>query len=245
MLGSPIPGSSNPYIAGVVGRAAAYIAHERCGRVRVSVRGLPQRVGAAVKSYWARMLEDSGIGACTRVEVASHRGLPPSGLYSAVTAFLVRSMVSPDGGDPMEVVEVARHADQPLSEWPGVIDALRLASLYDGLVVYRNEEEYFKVSSESPRGLGYKYSRTAREPRLLRDRVGAEVYSALIHLMGVSVVEAARGVMEGLGVWESLSRFLPIHSGVTEAVWGVRTPEGECVASPGLPGRFEVLCRGV
>jgi len=210
------------------------------------VKGVPPRIGSAIRSYWGKMLEDAGIAACTRVRVEGYEEATPSGLYSALTAFLVYSVISGNGGaEAIDVVEVARHGDNVSGEWPGVIDALRLASLSGGVIVYRNNEEYLKVSSGRLRGLHYRYSKRADRPRVHRSSVGAEVYSALIHLMGVSVVEAARGLAGGGDAWSTISRFLPIHLGVSEAVWGIRVGRGNCIASPGLPKVFEVVCYGV
>ena len=209
------------------------------------MEGLQRAIAGMVRDYWIRMLEDSGIGACTSIRVDPVGGLPPSGLYSALTAYLVLSVIgSEEGGGLVEVLEVARHADDSTEEWPGVVDALRMASLSKGPVVYRNDEEYMKLPAQVPGGLSYARTMKAGRPLITRESVGSEVYSALIHLMGVSVVEAARSMMDTGDFWSPVSRFLPIHAGVAEAVWGIKYKRG-CLPSPGIPGRFEVLCHVV
>ena len=235
----------NPYIAGIAGSVKAEILHEKCARTVVVVKGLPRAITAMLKTYWNRMLEDSGIEMCSTVRVELARRLPPSGLYSGLTAYLVHSIVGHDSGvDLIETLEVARHADGSSKDWPGVLDALRLASLSKGPVVYRSDDEYMKLPAKALDGLSHEYTRRAEAPLVTRESVGSEVYSGLIHLMGVSVVEAARRILDTGDFWLPVARFLSIHAGMAEAVWGI-SYKRNCIPSPGIPRRFEVLCRDV
>jgi len=237
LLGVPIPDSENPVIAAPVAKADVVI--EVLEGVRCSD---PKDTVEEFAYNLARGLE---MEACPRARVKAGQGAPRGGLYAAVTAAMAYQVARWFGEalDVLELVELARLAE-PLAvdkQWTPVIDALRFSALQGAPAVYRNEEEYSTLPSGEP--LSLRSVEMARpKARVDRDSLGSDPYNALIHLMGVTVLEAALQSRESESLASTLIRLKPIHDAVALAVWGL-TPRGDCIWSPGLPGEFELLCR--
>jgi len=120
-----------------------------------------------------------------------------------------------------------------------VVDALRYNVIEAGVTVYRNEEEHYRLAD----GIAKAESRgTVRvgDARVTKESVGSDVYSALVHTMGVAVLEATLRIGDDRPVPEAIRPMIPVHEGIAKAVWGLSLDE--CMPSPGLPYTVERLC---
>ncbi len=242
VLGVPLAESENPFLATPLTPLEAEIRVGECEgqEVRVSPRG---GVYDLVSSFARALLEGLGGGLCIEAEYRLEGEAPPSGVYAAATTLMVHALARYHGDTlaPYEILEVARLAD-PLekpSGWQYVLDALRYSVVTGRTVVYRNEEEYGEISGPL-KGIAYSETLQAGPQRLSRDHIGPDPYNALVHLVGVSVLEAAVRLREGggAGSLKGISRLL---TAISSTLWGLRVP-GDCGLSPGLPGQFEVVC---
>ncbi len=241
VLGVPIPGSENPYLASPIGSLVASITVEECGERRIEVSD--RRLKGVLEGFWDRLIRGMELNACSSVKLEEADRAPISGMYASLTVGLLHALARSYGEvlEDYEIIEMARYADGSGAEWGHVLDALRYSTLKGRTVVYRNDEEYTPLSSEElvlkPRG-----QISLGDPRVTLDRVGSDVYGALIHAMGVAVLEASLRVRDGLGLERVLRDLYPVHEGMLNAVWGVRRGDERCIYSPGLPRRLEVLC---
>ncbi|HID42024.1 MAG TPA: hypothetical protein EYP33_07745 [Pyrodictium sp.] len=236
LLGVPIPDSENPIIAAPVAKANVVV--EIIEGVRCS------DTKDAVEEFTYNLARGLEMDACPRARVKADPGTPIGGLYAAVTAAIAYQVARWFGEAPdvLELVELARLAE-PLAvdkQWAPVIDALRLSALQGAPVVYRNEEEYSTLPSREQLSLK-SVELVKPKARVSRDSLGPDPYNALIHLMGVTVLEAALQSRESESLGPTLIRLKPIHDAVALAVWGL-TPRSDCIWSPGVPGEFELLC---
>ena len=242
LLGAPIPGSENPYIAAPTGSARFRIELEDCGTPRLKALGLDEIV-EGLDRHWTTTVDGLGANICSRITLEEVKGsYTRAGLYAAATVGLMHALSRHHGESlsSMELVELARYGDPYYRDvWGFILDALRYSVAEGGLVVYRNDEEHShlaKVTVDASREAVVRLSR-----RVDADKVGSDVYSGLIHLMGVTVLEASLRIGEGSDPVEVLGSLAPIHEGVMMAVWGYGRPDG-CITSPSMPGTAEVLC---
>lgn len=213
-----------------------------CSNPEVSIV-TKDNVTSLLNTYTSNLLEGLGGSLCIRVNYHVTGKAPPSGVYAAVSTLIVYALARYHGDSlaPWEILEVARLADpmEKPSGWQYVLDALRYATVTGKTIVYRNEEEYGEIAAPLE-GITYEATLRAGEQRLTREVIGPDPYNALVHLVGVSVLEAAVRVREGQGV-RSLKGIAGLLTAISSTLWSL-TPPGDCSLSPGLPGQFEVVC---
>jgi hypothetical protein len=242
LLGVPIPGSENPYLAAPVSEIVSeFSLSEGC-----SVSGLEGWARSALASFLSNLSRGLELEGCisSRLE-----GTPPPyqlGVYASLTAAAVYAVARMHGEklSTLEIIEVARLADPEGIDHSlrVALEALRYASLEGRVSVYRNEEEHSTLPQPSPR---VEFGGSAEaEARISRESVGTDVYGAVIHLMGVAVLEAAVRLREGAGLLESLRALKPVHDAVAAGVWGLAPPAGDCLWVPDSPGLFRLACLG-
>lgn len=243
-LGIPVPGAENPFLAAPYPEEVTVrVGVEECGGGSVEVVGLDGGAGSYLRSSTARLVEGLGGGLCVRVRV---EGAAPwhsqAGLYAAASSAVAYALARWHGERPDtdEVMEIAGLADPEMpGEWSTAIDALRYASLEGSLAVYRGEDERALLPGDPP---AYGVSGSAAVKRgASREEVGPDVYNALTHLAGVSVLTAAVMVRDGAQLGEVLRRLEPVEWGLAYALWRVE-PRPGCLPHPGLPGVIEVSC---
>lgn len=247
LVGVPVPEARNPYIAVPVARVIYDIRLERCGKPSLTLDERLSAIKGPLGGFWSSVSEGFDAPYCPRVSVEGLIGDPgPSGLYSSLTASLLHALAR-EYGDVLEedeLLEYTRLADPfTYDEYPGweaVLDALRYSVATGGVVAFRDEVEHAKLPGEGARTSYSGAARTAG-PRLTRNNLGGELYSALIKLAGLQALEAAIAFREGSSVNDIVERFMPLQEGLALAIWGVRTPE-RCVPAPSLPGYFEFHC---
>ncbi len=243
LLGVPIPESENPYLAAPVGRARYLVEVEDCGRPGITIEGLDE-LRDGIGEFWRSTVSGMELKACARLALESVEGSPTrAGLYASSTIALVHALSKYYGEtlSSMELVELSRYGDPYYSGvWGFVLDALRYSVVEGACVVYRNDEEHYPLGPHEARvtvhgmiGLG--------EPLVSKDSVGPDVYSALIHAMGVTVLEASLRMNEGASLADVVKSLGPVHEGLMTAIWGAGRSDG-CITSPGLPREAEILC---
>ena len=242
LLGAPIPGSENPYIAAPTGSARFRIELEDCSAPSLRSSGL-EDIAGDLREHWVNTVEGLGAGICSRLELEGVEGsYTRAGLYAAATIGLMHALSRHHGESlsSMELVELARYGDPYYRDvWGFMLDALRYSVAEGGLVVYRNDEEHSRLADTMVKAGNRGVVELSR--RVDSEKVGSDVYSGLIHLMGVTVLEASLRIGEGMDPVEVLRSMAPIHEGVMMAVWGYGRSD-DCITSPSMPGTAEVLC---
>ncbi len=242
VLGVPLPGSENPYLVSPVGSVRISVDVWECNSPEIKAD--PASIRGLLEGFWGRLTRGMELGVCSRVKLEEAERTPQSGLYASITVGLVHALARSYGEilEDHEIIEMTRYADGDRGDWGYVLDALRYSTLKGKTVVYRNDEEYTSLSDEelplTPRGhviLG--------KPRVTIESVGSDVYGALIHAMGVTVLEASLRIRDGEGLGRVMESLYPIHEGMLYTIWGVRAGEDSCIYSPGLPRRLEVICQ--
>lgn len=243
ILGFPIPGSENPYLTASTGEARASMEVYECGKPEIAYEGL-EGIRGLLEGFWRRLTEGMELSACTRIRLETTGRMPLSGLYAGLTTALIYKLAREYGEslDTLEALELARYADpfyEITSLWPGVVDALRYNVVESGITVYRNEEEHYRLA-EGILNVRYEGSARVGDARVTKESVGSDVYSALIHTMGVTVLEATLRIGDGKPIGEAVTPMIPVHEGIAKAVWGVSLDK--CMPSPGLPYTVEKIC---
>lgn len=241
LYGVPIPGSQNPYIAGPSARASSTVEVGECGDPSISLEGVDGETSRLVSGYWARLVEELPLDACIRIEARIEGDYTVLGLYASITSVALYEAARSYGETLSwsEIIELSGMLD-PLDLDPSMrtaLDALRYSALRGSLAVYRNEEE------NAVFGAGVPALRLGRpveaRSRVARPSLG-DAYNALIHLMGVAVLEASLRLKGGEGLETVLGDLKPVHDAVALAVWGL--PPSGCIWTPDYPGRFREAC---
>lgn len=245
LLGVPLSSSENPYLSVPARRATATFSIEECWETRVELRGVPGGLEGLVKGF-AGNLEEIVKGKCVRIEAGSMGGVGPSGYYALLTTLLIYALARYHGVtlDAYEIIEMARYSDpfEAPSGWTHALDALRYTVAAGSPTVYRNDEEYAKIEAEWRGEPAYKGALEAKPQVLTRENLGGDVYNALVHLVGATVLEGAVRVREGEPAQSIAGTLGGVQNGVIASVWGLARPEPNCILEPGLPGEFEVYC---
>jgi len=232
-LGVPIPDSENPFIAVPAAKVT----------VRVEVKKGGCSGGGLLGEFAHNLARGLEMEECIEVEVSAPRGAPRGGVYAAATAVVVYAAAKHYGEklDTLEIIELARLAEPVAVErgWAPVLDALRYSALEGAPAVYRNEEEHATLPG-TPWNAVF---RDAVKPaaRISRETLGGDPYNALVHLMGVTVLEAALRARESGDTVKASETLRTVHEGVALTAWGL-TPKPPCTWTPGLPGEFELAC---
>ena len=240
ILGLPLKESENPYLVAEVGSTRIEVEVEECREPSV-VAGATDDLGGRVVSFAKRLLKELGLDACINLKWTTPEGTPRAGLYAALTAHILRS-VARAYGESLEVYEILEYArlldglETGWEAWYSVVDALRYASLMGGTVVYRNDEEYAKLSNTIVKGFMESFS-TAREQLFDKEALGPDLYGALIHTVGVLVLEGAVRVRDSNGN-PALEPLIRLHNHLVHFFWGLSAPEGS-ILSPGIWPEFE------
>lgn len=234
-LGIPLPDSENPFIA--VPTAKIIV------EVKLAGGSCPRREGDPLREFSYNLARGLEIDKCPTATVKTPEGAPRGGVYAAASAAIVYATAKWFGEklDSLEIVDLARLADPFAAErgWAPVLDSLRYSALEGAPAVYRNEEEYSTLPG-NPWEAVFKDS-AAPKARIARDSIGSDPYNALVHLMGVTVLEAAIRAKEAGDTLTAVATLKAIHEGVALTAWGLE-PRGTCIWSPGLPGEFELAC---
>ncbi len=247
ILGLPLMLSENPYLAVPVAKAAIEVNIEESHAGKVSVKGVEAPIRDLIEGFTRRMVNSLQLDIGIHVNVGSHStGIPYGGLYAALTLAILLETARFYGEEmrEYEALEYSRlldNIDDP--SWQSVIDALRYSSLKASAVVYRNDEEYAEIEEvrEIPLEVAW---RTHAEQKVGKNDLGPDLYGALIHTVGVMVLEGVVRVREGGGSLVSLTPLFNLQAGLVRYFWDIAIPQkhGETlIVSPGLPNRFEVL----
>ncbi len=247
LLGVPLEESENPLLSIPGYRASLKVDVWECDNPSVEIRG-PQaeKIRSLVSGFNERFSEASGTPLCSRVEYGVEGAVSPASLYALVTAILAYRVARMHGEtlDSWEIVEAARYADpfEPPSGWGYVMDSLRYTVATGKVAVYRNDEEFAAMADPVRHKLRYATSVSAPRQWATRSLLGADPYNALVHLVGVSVLEAAVRTREESSVEGVLAGIAPLLSNIISYAWRLPAPEPGCLYSPGLPGVFDVYC---
>ncbi|MCE4601572.1 MAG: hypothetical protein F7C08_03215 [Desulfurococcales archaeon] len=243
LLGVPIPGSENPYLAAPTGSATYSVSVEDCNRPELRAEDLVY--SRSLRELWISTLRGMGLGACASIRLDYSEGVSTkAGLYASASIALLYSLSKHYGEtlSSMELVELARYGDPHYTgEWGYVLDALRYSAAEGGLVAYRNDEEHYTISRDVDARIELQGSKDLGEPRVTKESLGSDVYSAIIHTMGVTVLEASLRLNEGASLVKVLGDLAPVHEGVMMIVWGTGEA-GRCISSPSMPRSVEVIC---
>ena len=242
ILGLPLKESENPYLVAEIGKINAEFKVEDCREPRVIIEATPTgSIDEQVKRFAVRLVDELGLKICLKLRVNAPREIPIAGIYSALTAYLLRSVAKAHGEklEIYEVIEYARLLDEVevgWESWHRVLDALRYASLVGGIAVYRNDEEYAKLSNRGLRGVREAIL-IGREQLSDKETLGTDLYGALIHTMGVLVLEGAVRVRD-YGEKANLNPLIRLHNQIAQFFWGLHAVENTLI-SPGLWPQFE------
>ncbi|MCE4624503.1 MAG: hypothetical protein F7C35_01380 [Desulfurococcales archaeon] len=240
ILGLPLRESENPYLVAEVGSTRIEVEVEECKEPSVAA-GATDDLAGQVVSFAKRLLKELGLDACINLKWSAPEGTPRAGLYASLTAHILKS-VARAYGESLEVYEILEYArllddlETGWGAWHSVVDALRYASLMGGTVVYRNDEEYAKLSNTTVRGFK-ESSLIVKEQLFDKETLGPDLYGALIHTVGVLVLEGAVRVRDS-NRKPSLKPLIQLHNHLAHFFWGLSTPEGS-ILSPGLWPEFE------
>ncbi len=244
LLGVPLAESENPFLAIPMGSIRMEVLVEDGGGPPSVNTGMPG-LEALVHGFLDNILQVVGNVRVT-ANIEAGGGYSPASLYAAITAVIAHSIAKHFGDslEPWEIVELARYADpiEKPSGWQYVLDALRYAVASGKPVVYRNDEEFATIEAAARPGIRYVRSIEPVVQRLGRDKVGPDPYNALVHLVGVTVLESVVRLQEGTSPIELIHTTGTLLQGVIEKTWNL-PPAGEgCFYSPGLPGVMDVYC---
>lgn len=243
-LGIPVPGAENPFMAVLYPREVKINVHvEECIEGHVEVSGLGDPSVSYLLQAASRLIEGLGGGVCVKVVVeGARKEYSQAGLYAAASSAVAYALARWHGERPDtdEIMEIARLADPDMpGEWSLAIDALRYASLEGSLAVYRGEDERTVLPGDP---LDYEVVDTVKLGKHVdRGEVGPDVYNALTHLAGITVLTAAILVRDGTPISDVLSRLEAVEWGIAYAIWRVE-PKPGCIPHPGLPGTLEISC---
>ncbi len=248
ILGAPIPGSENPFIASPIASLIVDIDFKECSNPALKTLDLDGLEGP-LGDFWFKLASNLNLRLCSTLRLLGVEGVgraPPSGLYAALTSLILYALhrLHGDIAQPLDVVETASLVDLVDVDvsWRLVLEALRYSSLTGKPVAYRGPLEVYVFE----RAVDVKFDVGARvegaRSVVSRDSLGYNVYGALIHLMGEAVLEASIRIRDGSSLADVIAAFKPIHDGVTLAVYNLKPSGDRCFWSPGTPWSFEELC---
>ena len=245
ILGVPLPETENPFLAIPFEEITINIVVQECRRAKLDLEG-SRELEHLVNAFHQRLLEAIP-DLCINMHYEAPENSGFAGLYAAITSALSYAVARYNGErlEPWEVVELSRYADpfDPPRGWHHVIDALRYSLATGKPAVYRNDEEFAVVevpTSFPPPRINNVIEVDAG--RLInKDKTGGEVYSALVKLTGLLVLEGAVMLREQ-GLTPLISNLARVQNGIIYIGFGA-SPSGErCIVVPGLPGYLEETC---
>ncbi|MDP8003064.1 MAG: hypothetical protein ACP5I6_00555 [Caldisphaera sp.] len=242
-LGFPIPNTENPYIAVPTSEVEFEININECKNTNIKIENLPLELNSYIKDFWMKLNEGMNFKNCAEIKLINKaQGYTFSGLYAVSTSLLLYSLgkYNNETLNENEIIELTRivdNIDDP--SWASVMDSLRYSSITGKAVVYRNEEESSELNKKT---IKIKLSKIVSiKPQIIRDIVGNDVYGAITHLMGVSVLEASLRIKESNDFDDTLNKFRKITDSVSYLIYGL-IPNNNCFYVPGLPNIAELIC---
>ena len=239
ILGLPLEKSENPFLAVPVHGPIEVVveASEGCEEPRLEAQ---PKIREVVGGWGERLLRELDLNACVKISAEAPPWLPPSSLYTALTAALLKGVASEYGEEleDYEIIENARLLD-PWEEphWQGAVDAMRLSSLRGAAVVYRNDEEYADITMIMLEARLENEIKVGAQKKGVSD-LGTDLYGAIIHTVGVMVLEATMRLREDRP--ESLAPLLGLQSSLAGYFWSIPGPTPPYFA-PGVPGVFHAF----
>lgn len=245
LLGVPLSTSENPFLAVPTRKASASFKFEKCNPTSISVNGVPEIVGNLVKSF-VKNLDEISKDICVEVDARLNGSNSPAGTYALLTTLLMYAIAKYYGEslDSWEIIELARYAD-PFDKpngWSYVIDALRYSVITGTPAVYRNDEEFAKIEVKRTIDTVFKGVVEAKSQFLLRENLGGDVYNALVHLVGVLVLEGTVRIRENESFAAIIDTLGRLQNSIVTSTWRIEYPPPNCLLEPGLPGEFEIHC---
>ncbi|MCC6044226.1 MAG: hypothetical protein LM584_02950 [Desulfurococcaceae archaeon] len=248
LLGSPIPGSENPFLASPIASAIVEVEFMECANPSLNTRGLEALKGA-LESFWSRLVEGMGLRLCSTLTLIGLEGVgraPLGGLYASLTSLTLYTLhkFHGDTARVLDVIETASLVDLVETDvsWRIALEALRYSALTGKLVAYRGPLEVYEFEGVGGARVAVGDYVDGVRSSISRDTLGFNVYGALVHLMGEAVLEASLRIKEGSGLDNVVRAFKPIHDGVTLTVYNLKPKGGECLWSPGTPWAFDEIC---
>ena len=242
LLGLPIEGVENPYLAAPIGRVRISAEISECDSPSIVVSGADAVLGDLVSRFWAKLVDGLNMRLCAKASLEpSAESPPPHSLYAATTAALVYSVGRHHGEvlDEFEIVELSRLSDPwELPWWQHALDAARMSAATGSVVVYRNDEESAELRKEE---LEVKFLRRS-EVAPSKDFLSQSSMDALVHMVGQTVVDASEAIRERGGAAEEVLRRARVQNAASHIIYGVPTPEEGCVWVPGTPLSLELVC---
>ncbi len=247
ILGVPVPGSVNPYIAAPIAVLEADVSLEKCKTPQLklgSLRGLE----GLISRFWETLTRGLNVELCGSLNVlnsGSLDSLPLGGLYASLTSTLVYALSRAHGERPApsDIVELSKPAEpfEADESWELALEALRYSSATGKPIAYRGVLEVYEFE-----GFTLKVEARGRaesfKPRVSPESIGYSLYGALIHLAGSMVLEASIMLRDGGSPLKVLEAYKPLHEAVALAVWGLTPSSGQCIWAPAIPGYFDLIC---
>ncbi len=243
LLGFPIPESSNPYIAVPIREITLNININKCDSPLVYFINFPSELNEFVKHFWIKLNNGLEERLCANLKLENDfKDSTYSGLYAVSTSLLLYALgkYNNETLSEDEIIELSRITDNIQDPaWAAVLDALRYSSITGSSVVYRNDEENSTLIKTI---FPIKFDKliTLRQ-RLTKESLGNDVYGAIIHLMGISVLEASMKIRESNNFNEVFNKFRVITDSVSQIIWDLHTTNN-CFYVPGLPNTAEKIC---
>ncbi len=248
ILGSPIPGSENPFLVSPIAYVIVNLDFRECVNPSLEVSGFKDLEGM-LEAFWSKLNKGLSLNLCSKLNLHSLDGVgraPLGGLYASLTSLMLYALhkLHGDIAQVLDVIETTSLIDLVNVDvsWKVVLEALRYSALTGKPVAYRGpleayvfeEVEWVKATIGS-RVEGVK-------SMVSRENLGFNVYGALVHLMGEAVLEASLRIKEGSSLRDILNVFKLIHDGVTLAVYNLKPTGEKCLWSPSIPWSFDEVC---
>jgi hypothetical protein len=247
VLGLPLEKSENPMIASIVDYVPVEVEIRECENRSISiVSSADNDILRRTRNFIDNLLANFELNLCINIIIPEDIRTSPSGLYASLTAHIFKRIASYYGEKTpsYQIIEYCRLLE-PLSlplEWQQVLDTLRYAAIEGGTVIYRNDEEYAKLSEATLQGLfSYEGSRFSGGQKLNVDDLGSDLYGAFIHTVGVLTLEGAVRFRDEKNVSKVLHPLLRVHNYITSLFWGEESVAKDVLFSPGLNGVFELF----
>ncbi|AFZ70588.1 hypothetical protein Calag_0847 [Caldisphaera lagunensis DSM 15908] len=243
LLGFPIPESSNPYIAVPIKEVTLNININKCNSPLVYLENFPNELNEYIKNFWIKLNNGLDERLCANIKLENDfKDSTYSGLYSVTTSLLLYALgkYNNETLSEEEIIELSRITDNIQDpSWAAVLDSLRYSSITGNTVVYRNDEENSTLIKTI---FPIKFDKviTLRQ-RLTKEMLGNDVYGAIIHLMGISVLEASINIRELNNFNKVFNKFRIITDSLSQIVWDLKTSDN-CFYVPGLPNTAEKIC---
>ncbi|MEM4678313.1 MAG: hypothetical protein QXP76_03715, partial [Acidilobaceae archaeon] len=233
LAGIPVPESKNPYIAAPVSDAIVNIEINECREPLVKVKGVPA-LEEHIGSLWTNLLENLGFNLCSQAEVLSSTDrVPLGGLYASLSSVLYYALAEAHGETPSsrEIVEILSLAD-PLDVDESLrtaISALRYSATSGNVIAYRDLDEVYEFKATRLTSKVEINERAYRQSaRISKESLSLDIYSSLVHLAGIVVLQIATDIKDGLELFETLFKHKPILDAIAIAVWDLDKPQKNC-----------------